>query len=853
MGCKAEDQLLIPAFSQDTHCSAVGVAVYMVALLWCFLGVALIADIFMAAIETITAKETSVRQEVLKEVGSAEKVEKEFTVKVWNETVANLTLMALGSSAPEILLSVIEILSNDFYSGDLGPSTIVGSAAFNLFIIISVCVVAIGPDDARKIIDLKVFAVTAVFSVLAYLWLVVILVFITPDIVDIWEAVVTFLLFPVLVTLAYMADAKMWCFQDGRREMGGKLLSITGADGSPLSEATLKELSMAVVEKYGENLTPEQNAQLIVREAAKQRKRSRSYYRIQATRKMTGGKKVQADIPAEPDLTVKESMVELKVVRPTISFNDSGILVNESAEADKTSVEFQLTRKKPNGEAHTEGPASVDLYAQAYTPPEQGTTWFKGSGAVGVTVEQNELPAKQDNATPDGDFITKCQFKDGECTINVAFDLTPELASKRQFKLALDNASTPFQLHEEGSECLCNIAHDEGYAGMLAFEDDRPRCDEDCGTIELVVQRQYGNHGRITCKWKTRDGTALASSDYVEAEGTLVFEDGETAKTISIEIIDDTDYELEEHFYVELYDAEDGVMFDPTTDGHADKCIARVSITDNDELKTWVDNLVPFLEFDKDALALGNAEWGAQFRDALKVNGDAEDPDEEASCMDWVLHILSVPWKLLFATVPPCRCCGGWLTFVIALIFIGALTAVIGDLATLMGNAMSLKDTVTAITFVALGTSLPDTFASKKAAEDEPSADAAVGNVTGSNAVNVFLGLGFPWLIAACYWESASDSDKADWSSKYCGANPSKVDSALDACSDGVGFAVPAGDLGISVGVFSGCAVVCLLSLVARRRVYGCELGGGGRWPTAFLFCSLWAAYIGVSCYLAYR
>ena len=29
-------------------------------------------------------------------------------VLVWNETVANLTLMALGSSAPEILLAIIE-------------------------------------------------------------------------------------------------------------------------------------------------------------------------------------------------------------------------------------------------------------------------------------------------------------------------------------------------------------------------------------------------------------------------------------------------------------------------------------------------------------------------------------------------------------------------------------------------------------------------------------------------------------------------------------------------------------------------------------------------------------------------
>ena len=59
---------------------------------------------------------------------------------------------------------------------------------------------------------------------------------------------------------------------------------------------------------------------------------------------------------------------------------------------------------------------------------------------------------------------------------------------------------------------------------------------------------------------------------------------------------------------------------------------------------------------------------------------------------------------------------------------------------------------VTAITFVALGTSLPDTFASKAAAVNEKSADNAIGNVTGSNSVNVFLGLGVPWVIASIYW-----------------------------------------------------------------------------------------------------
>merc|ERR1712151_697825 len=67
---------------------------------------------------------------------------------------------------------------------------------------------------------------------------------------------------------------------------------------------------------------------------------------------------------------------------------------------------------------------------------------------------------------------------------------------------------------------------------------------------------------------------------------------------------------------------------------------------------------------------------------------------------------------------------------------------------------------ITAITFVALGTSLPDTFASKTAAQMDPYADASIGNITGSNSVNVFLGLGLPWLIGAIYWRAKGPNDE---------------------------------------------------------------------------------------------
>jgi solute carrier family 8 (sodium/calcium exchanger) len=69
----------------------------------------------------------------------------------------------------------------------------------------------------------------------------------------------------------------------------------------------------------------------------------------------------------------------------------------------------------------------------------------------------------------------------------------------------------------------------------------------------------------------------------------------------------------------------------------------------------------------------------------------------------------------------------------------------------MFGCVCGIEDSVTAITFVALGTSLPDTFASMSAAKNSETADSAIGNVTGSNSVNVFLGLGLPWLISTTY------------------------------------------------------------------------------------------------------
>merc|ERR1719271_127500 len=169
-------------------------AFYLFLLGWLFLGIMVISDIFMAAIEEIT----SAKVEKFKMIDG---VRRRYFVDVWNPTVSNLSLMALGSSAPEILLSLVELAGREYYSGSLGAGTIVGSAAFNLFSITAVCIMAIPEGEVRYIEQTSVYAITLFFSLFAYAWILVVLQINTPEIVTLSEAITTFLFFPLLLVM----------------------------------------------------------------------------------------------------------------------------------------------------------------------------------------------------------------------------------------------------------------------------------------------------------------------------------------------------------------------------------------------------------------------------------------------------------------------------------------------------------------------------------------------------------------------------------------------------------------------------------------------------------------------------
>lgn len=125
--------------------------------------------------------------------------------------------MALGSSAPEILLAVLETCTNlGQCPGELGASTIVGSASFNLLVISGLSIYAVNeendndedrdeemPKGIKRIYDMRVFSITCTSSIWAYVWLWIVLL---DQEVEIWEGLLTLAFFFILITFAYAAD-----------------------------------------------------------------------------------------------------------------------------------------------------------------------------------------------------------------------------------------------------------------------------------------------------------------------------------------------------------------------------------------------------------------------------------------------------------------------------------------------------------------------------------------------------------------------------------------------------------------------------------------------------------------------
>lgn len=527
-GANCQEGLMLPVWLPQDHLTwgdrmSRG-SIYFFVMLYLFIGVSIVSDRFMAAIEVITSKEKEVK--VRKANGETQIV----VVRVWNETVANLTLMALGSSAPEILLSIIEIVAKNFNAGELGPGTIVGSAAYNLFVIIAVCVLVIPNGEVRKIKHLRVFFVTALWSIFAYIWLYLILAYFSPGRVDIWEGFLTFLFFPLTVLTAYIADKRLLLYKyiskEYRMNKHGVVVQTeaetsiemngtnddnikTVEDNGQLSDemrdfeearreyiSTLKELRKKYPQSNLETLEIMAQEQLMNKGP-----KSRAFYRIQATRKMMGSGNIMRKISERAQSDLSEVKAELQRIEvevdydesiPRIFFEPGHYTVMESC------AEFDV-RVVRRGDMSTE--VTVD-YETEDGSAEAGSDYVGKKGTL---------------TFPPG--VDEQRFK-----IEVIDDEVFE--QDEHFYVRLNNVSEPAVLATPKVATVMILDDDHG--GIFAFSSKDHDLVESVGTYEIKVQRYSGARGKVIVPFWTEDGTAKAGRDYEQLRGELVFDNNES-------------------------------------------------------------------------------------------------------------------------------------------------------------------------------------------------------------------------------------------------------------------------------------------------------------------------------------
>lgn len=506
---KCESYLI---FSGETNLgNSVRILLYFLGLAYCFIGLSAITSRFFQSMENVVKHSREVV--VIDPVTKAEVIKHE---KVWNYTIADISLLAFGTSFPQISLATIDAIRNlgDLYAGGLGPGTLVGSAAFDLFPIHAVCVVIPKAGELKKIADLGVWIVELFWSFWAYIWLYIILEVWTPNVITLWEALLTVLQYGLLLIHAYAQD-KRWPY-------------------------------------------------------------------------------------------------------------------------------------------------------------------------ISLPIARDERPE----------------------------DWVPE--------------ETPKQKSNEQVECS-EINH---------FNE----------------------------------------------------ENGDTVDIFSIH-----------------------------SENPRDRLYVRVPQIDDAENS---DKVIETRLEDTYLLTI----WRQQFVDALTVES------QESKKMNNIYirmarifwQLLLLPWRFMFAFVPPCHIAHGWISFICSLLFISGIAYIVTKITDLISCVTGINAYVIAFTALASGTSWPDLVASMIAAERQKTADSAIANITCSNSVNIYVGIGVPWLIDTLYNFIAY-------------RQPLRIQNA--------------GGLSFSLIVFFATSVGCISVLIVRRIVFGAELGGPRLWAwvTCAFFMLLWIIFVVLS------
>ena len=107
------------------------------------------------------------------------------------------------------------------------------------------------------------------------------------------------------------------------------------------------------------------------------------------------------------------------------------------------------------------------------------------------------------------------------------------------------SSSTSPRVDPERDTVTVEISENDNSRGLLQFLVNQLTVEEDVGSIELMVERSSGTFGAVSVDFNLT-GVTANSDDFSPQPGTVQFGMGVTSQTITIDITNDQEAELEE-------------------------------------------------------------------------------------------------------------------------------------------------------------------------------------------------------------------------------------------------------------------------------------------------------------------
>ncbi|XP_061704115.1 sodium/potassium/calcium exchanger 3-like isoform X1 [Cydia pomonella] len=137
-------------------------------------------------------------------------------------------------------------------------------------------------------------------------------------------------------------------------------------------------------------------------------------------------------------------------------------------------------------------------------------------------------------------------------------------------------------------------------------------------------------------------------------------------------------------------------------------------------------------------------------------------PGEKSSRWRKALWVLTWPISLLlWLSVPDCRHRRSLypLTFLMCIVWIGGVSYLVAWIITIIGDTLDVPDSITGLTILAAGTSLPEAVSSVLVT-NQGHGTMGISNTIGSNTFDILLCLGLPWLVKSLFYPA---SPKNHW------------------------------------------------------------------------------------------